>query len=405
MANGNAVVRYILGHDCPCARPGSCTHNDRSDEHRVGTDERILADYRLVLGLAIEVTRNRAGADIRTLTDIGVADIAEMSDLHALTDSRFLEFGMCADVGTRLNRAAGADCGIGADLDFIPQDRAADGARFQDAVTADARVFDDCIWPNSRFGRNRRATTDVAAGFDHSARFDDCPSVYPDSTAVGDVYATLAQSANHTIANDVFRVCSVGGRLNVKSNAAEIDRDRDGTPPRYGGRNHICGVGFTACALNNAFDFRPEKVAAEEIEAQIDLVDCPLILRCVSPFDDSFETAFWPAKDSSHPGWVVDSGRSECGIEFASREQGTNVAGRQQGEVAVDDKHMRSLDIRSSGKDGVGGASRFLLHCESKVNVAGVMCEGLTNQFAAFPRWNHGHRLADPGVAKRMNHM
>ena len=405
MADGNAVVRDILGHDCPCARSGPRTHDDRSDEHRVGTDKRILSDHRLVLGLAIEIARNRAGADIRALANIGVAEVAEMSDLDALADSRFLEFGMCTDVGARLNRAAGADRGVGADLDFIPQDRAADGARFQDAVTADGRISHDYVWPDSRSGRNRRATTDMATGLDHSAWFDDCPSVYPNSTAVGDVYAPLAQSANHTLANDVFSVCSVGRRLNVESHAAQIDLDRDCGPPRYGRRNHICGVSFTVCVLNNVFDFRPEKVAAEQIEAQIDLVDGSLVAGCVSPFDDSFETAVLPAKDSSHPGWVVDSGRSERGITLASLEKGTNVARRQQGEVAVDDKHMRGLDMRSGGKDGVGGTSRFLLDCESKVRVAGVMCEGLTNQLAAFSRWNHGHRLADTGVAEGVDHV
>ena len=128
MADRVAVVRDIFGDDGPGSGSRSITDANRSDQHRVGADEGVLADDRSLLRLAVEVAGDRARADVGSRTHLGVADITEVSDLDVLADAGFLEFRVRADMDARLDLAAGADGRIRADLDVVVERRTSDRA-------------------------------------------------------------------------------------------------------------------------------------------------------------------------------------------------------------------------------------------------------------------------------------
>ena len=92
---------------------GPFPHLHRCNQRRIRPDERSLADLGAVLGNPVIVAGDRAGTDVGSRTNRGVADIAEMIGLGAGLDHRFLDLHEVADVHVRFEPRPGAQPGIG----------------------------------------------------------------------------------------------------------------------------------------------------------------------------------------------------------------------------------------------------------------------------------------------------
>ena len=84
---------------------------DRGDEHRVDAEEGPLADRRPVLRPAVPVGGDRAGAHVRPLAELGVAEVAHVVLLDAGAEAGVLELGEVADLGARADVACPAGGG------------------------------------------------------------------------------------------------------------------------------------------------------------------------------------------------------------------------------------------------------------------------------------------------------
>ena len=88
-----------------------------------------VADQRLVLGEAVVVAGDGAGAEIGVGADMGVADIGEMVDLDAGLQRRGLGLDEIADPGAFAERGAGPQARVGTDGGFLADRRPARCAR------------------------------------------------------------------------------------------------------------------------------------------------------------------------------------------------------------------------------------------------------------------------------------
>ena len=81
-------------------------------QQRVDADEGAVADDGAVLGLAVEVRRDGAGADVDLLADLRIAQIAEVMLLGARSQAAVLELRVVHDLAAGTDAAAGADMRI-----------------------------------------------------------------------------------------------------------------------------------------------------------------------------------------------------------------------------------------------------------------------------------------------------
>ena len=95
--DGQRIVGHVLGDDRARTDIGALADLHRGHQRGVGADERALADQRLVLGKAVIVAGDGAGAEVGIGADMGVADIGEMIDLGAGLDRRGLGLDEVAD--------------------------------------------------------------------------------------------------------------------------------------------------------------------------------------------------------------------------------------------------------------------------------------------------------------------
>src|SRR4051794_8750563 len=80
------VGRNVLGYDATRRRPGAIADLHGGDERRVDRGLDLGPDRGAVLALAVVVGGDVAGADVRVLADVGVADVGQVRDLRAAAD-------------------------------------------------------------------------------------------------------------------------------------------------------------------------------------------------------------------------------------------------------------------------------------------------------------------------------
>ena len=110
LAGVDVAVHGGTGGDVRAGRNG-----DGCDEHRVGADEAVGADVRHMLVDAVVVGEDRARADVRALTDDGVAAVGEVRHLGAVADLGVLRLDEAADLPLRPELGARTQVGVGAD--------------------------------------------------------------------------------------------------------------------------------------------------------------------------------------------------------------------------------------------------------------------------------------------------
>src|SRR6201994_4175050 len=81
--DGERVSGHVAGDNRPRPHIGAVADLHRRHQGRIGADEGALADLGLVLGSAVVIARDSAGADIRPGADPGVAYIAEVHGVRA----------------------------------------------------------------------------------------------------------------------------------------------------------------------------------------------------------------------------------------------------------------------------------------------------------------------------------
>src|SRR4029077_14996608 len=84
-SDGCRAVGDVFGDHRSGPGSGALAKFDGSDQHRVHANERAVADLGAVLVRAVEVGRDRAGADVGVLAKLGVAKVRDMRDLAVLS--------------------------------------------------------------------------------------------------------------------------------------------------------------------------------------------------------------------------------------------------------------------------------------------------------------------------------
>ena len=98
---------------------------DRGHEQVAGTDVHVRSDGGVVLVHAIIVGGDGTAADIGVLTQVGVANIAQMRHLGAVADVRLLHFhkgaglGLLAKIVARTQVRPRTDVGRATDVGFL----------------------------------------------------------------------------------------------------------------------------------------------------------------------------------------------------------------------------------------------------------------------------------------------
>jgi len=100
--------RYVLCDHGTGPGPGSVAQLHWRHQHRVGAQEDAFADLGLVLPRSVVVAGNRARTDIGALTQLGVADVAEVMLLHARVDPAGLDLCEVADLRLSPDRRPGS---------------------------------------------------------------------------------------------------------------------------------------------------------------------------------------------------------------------------------------------------------------------------------------------------------
>src|SRR5690242_3673517 len=93
--------RHVLGDHRSRRRVGIVADAHRSDQRRVDTGLDPVADRGPVLAIAVVVGGDRAGPEVRTLADVGVADVAQMRHLAAGAHVGVLDLHERARLGAR----------------------------------------------------------------------------------------------------------------------------------------------------------------------------------------------------------------------------------------------------------------------------------------------------------------
>src|SRR5476651_2668868 len=122
--NRQRVGRNVVGHHRTGPDIGTVADLDRRYQRRIGADKSAGADIGVMLGDAVVIAGDGAGADIGARTDPGVADVAQMIGLGAGLDLGGFHLDEIADVDVGAEVGAGAQARIGADARSLADMRA-----------------------------------------------------------------------------------------------------------------------------------------------------------------------------------------------------------------------------------------------------------------------------------------
>src|SRR5207245_300828 len=107
--DGCRALGDVFRDDRACPGAGALAKFDGSDQHRVHPDERPVADLGPVLLDAVEVRRDRTGADVGILAKVGVAEVRDVGHLAVPAHLRPHQLGEAADVDVLGDLGAGSD--------------------------------------------------------------------------------------------------------------------------------------------------------------------------------------------------------------------------------------------------------------------------------------------------------
>ena len=117
--DGQGVAGHFLVDRRAGGDVGVVAQGHRRDQVDVAADEDALAHGGAVLGLAVVVHGDDAAAEGGAGPHVGVADVGEVSGLHALADVAVLHLDVVADLHAAPQVTAGAQVSSGPELDVV----------------------------------------------------------------------------------------------------------------------------------------------------------------------------------------------------------------------------------------------------------------------------------------------
>src|SRR5436309_7589494 len=91
-AQRQRLGRDIFRHDRSRPDDRPLADADRGDQRNIAADKYVIADHGLMFVHSVIVARNRAGPDVHTFADLGVAKITQMIGFRSYAKLRFLQF-------------------------------------------------------------------------------------------------------------------------------------------------------------------------------------------------------------------------------------------------------------------------------------------------------------------------
>ncbi len=362
--------RHVTGDDRTGGGVGAVADAHRRHQHRVDADERPGADRRAVLRGAVVVGGDRAGPDVRSRADVGVADVRQVRHLRPGADGGILDLDERARLGARLEHRSGPQIGERADAHALadlgalsvgvhdPRLRAHHGVD-QRAERAHRRLPADAGGAvEARERRDDRVLADLDVDVDHRrGGIDDRhpgPLVALVDLALGD-RGQLGQ--RHPIVDP--------GELELVGDLVRGHRPPRGAQDRHHVGQVVLALGVVGPDLGQR---RDQPRAVEGVDPGVDLAHGELVRRRVAGRLRLDDTVDAPVRRSDHPpvaGRVVEGHghdrRRRAGLGVRSGQIMDRLR-PQQGHVAVEHDHrLGALEVLERRAHRVGGAARLVL--------------------------------------------
>ena len=337
----------------------------------------MAPDPRAVLGDAVVVGEDRAGPDVGALTDLGVADVAEVGHLGALADLRVLGLHEGADLAAGPEPGAGPQVGERADDGALPDHgQLTVGARHP-GPGADLAVLERAVGTDHGVLADHGGAEQLDAGQQRHVGLEDDVGIDPRGGGVHH-----ADPLEHPAVDDapVHEPAQLGQLLAVVGTLGLRDvLDREGAHGQAGVTRELDRVGEVVLALGVVVADLAQRLGQElGVEGQdpgVDLPDLALVDARVLLLDDRHDVAVGVADDPAVAVRVGDDPAEDahgtlCRLVLGG-EGAQRVALEQRG-VAVRDQD-RALERLPGGQDGLDGdphrvtrAVLLLLHREQR---------------------------------------
>ena len=167
MADGGAGSRERMVAD-----------GDGCDQVRVAADERIVADGRVELALAVVVAGDGTAAEVAVLAHRGIADVGQMADRVALGKVGVLRFDISAQMaalggfGADAHMGEGTDLVVGADVAPIALAGIDRGPGVNDGILQQGVGADDAVRADDRLAAQDAARQDGRTGGNDDLRLN-----------------------------------------------------------------------------------------------------------------------------------------------------------------------------------------------------------------------------------------
>jgi hypothetical protein len=169
---------HIMADGGAGSRERMVADGDGCDQVRVAADERIVADGRVELALAVVVAGDGAAAEVAVLAHRGITDVGQMADCVALGKVGILRFDISAQMaalggfGADAHMGEGADLVVGADVAPIALAGIDRGPGVNDGILQQGVGADDAVRADDRLAAQDAARQDGRTGGNDDLRLN-----------------------------------------------------------------------------------------------------------------------------------------------------------------------------------------------------------------------------------------
>ena len=261
----------------------------------------MAADDGAVLGHAVVVGEDRAGADVGALTDLGVTDVGQVRHLGAVGDRRVLGLHERADLPGDPELRARPEVGERTDTGPVPDHRQL-AVRADDAgVGADLAVLERGVGADHGVLAHHRRAQQLGAGEDRDVGLEHDVGLDPRRRGVHDRDAVLHPAGDDAAVELLAELGELGPVVGSLGLRDVVDQVRtDGQAVLAGQTN---GVGQVVLALGvvvaDPRERRDEERGVERQDPRVDLVDLALLGRRVLLLHDRLDVTLMVANDAA----------------------------------------------------------------------------------------------------------
>ena len=371
LAPCRAPRRDVVGDHAARSGVGPVADCDRRDEGRVDARLDARADRRAVLADPVVVGGEVAGADVRALPDVRVADVGQVRHLRAGADLGVLDLHERPRLGFAVQVGGGAQVGERPDRGSIVHARAGQvGVQDRHAV-ADLAVDQRAHRADHAVVADPRGAAQLHERLDDGVAPDRHRDVDRRRARVHDRHPAEHELALDAPLGDRMRVREVGAVVDAVGEVGVADRMSEHRLARLAQRGQHVGqvqlaLGVVAVEL---LEHGHQRAAVERVDAGVDLADLQLLGRRVAGaalgLDHALHRAVGGPDHAAVGARVVELHRGHrrrgAGALVRLDERGDRLAGEQR-HVAVDHHHGAGrADQRGGGRHGVTGAPGLLL--------------------------------------------